>query len=647
MRLSQAISIFVTSILMAAVCFLPVAYRTSVFLQRDLITIAGFLFFAIQMLNAWRRRLLVEPNWFSAWFLAFLLLTLAQYSFSHFGISAAYLPGTVYPYATRVEWTRLVGLWLVLNAFLSAVNDRKHIKQILAAFLISVYAVCMLALVRQLLNADFHVKAAEWFGKPAFLPALSPNRNNVAVLLEMSIPLALGIFCYRFFHWHNEKGRSLSYAILQDGWLGASGFLSILAFVATLATLSKFSVVALSVGLFSFFAFALPKEHRARAAVIAGALLCLGGMLAAWLAGEALHKRFMSASIEHYVTFDMRTPFWRQAWPIFERFPIFGAGIGTFASAFSGFHRVEANYFSAHLLNDYLQLLVETGIVGLLLWIAAMAGFLVGAVRRLSSEASYFRRFIGFGLVSGILSGLSHAWLTSNFYDSANSFFLFLFIGLVQVVSREGREAPTDSSSRSKRQPWLYAAVLVMVAVSFQLFLRDHWATRALAKDASDKALLRAQALDPENAELAYRQAVFALDESRSVAGSAAKSKWIEKAFHSMREALKLNPYNTAYRTLAADLAFQLGRFEDGRDLFASAVAEMNDDAELMLAYAFYEFRRADASSDPQDRSRLIEEGMVWYQRARALSSNLIRDVAHRKLSAFPADFQVLLQDRL
>ncbi len=122
---------------------------------------------------------------------------------------------------------------------------------------------------------------------------------------------------------------------------------------------------------------------------------------------------------------------------MFFSFPVFGTGFGTFQTAFSAFQRVDTAYFSAHLLNDYLELLIETGIIGFSIWLSGILNYFFKLKKRFTETGSYFRRFMGIGILSGLLSFFAHEFFISSLFDPAISFYVLTFLALGAVLFYE------------------------------------------------------------------------------------------------------------------------------------------------------------------------------------------------------------------
>ena len=114
------------------------------------------------------------------------------------------------------------------------------------------------------------------------------------------------------------------------------------------------------------------------------------------------------ARMERYFTDNesiaMRLDIWRMSAAIASRFPIFGTGMNTFGTASILYQKPgPLHYTEAH--NDYVQLLVEGGLVVLGLLAICVVGIVRGALARFRSgddggEAYWIR----VGAVAGLLA---------------------------------------------------------------------------------------------------------------------------------------------------------------------------------------------------------------------------------------------------
>jgi O-antigen ligase len=132
----------------------------------------------------------------------------------------------------------------------------------------------------------------------------------------------------------------------------------------------------------------------------------------------------------------------------------FGAGLGAFGVAYtkhdtySGLERVE----QAH--NDYLQVVADAGLVGLVL-----GGLFIWFIFRFSLKVlkteNRFRRGIGIGALSGVFAILIHSVFDFVLHTTAISvLYLTLIAMMIASLSRYEDDLEDEAAPILRRQKW-------------------------------------------------------------------------------------------------------------------------------------------------------------------------------------------------
>lgn len=208
---------------------------------------------------------------------------------------------------------------------------------------------------------------------PGSLVGLFSNRNNEAVFFYTLMPFA-AVFAAQF-RGNFEDRRAI------PAVLAALYFL--VAIVGVLATRSRAGVAITAVALLGSAAVivrtgAFRRHWRAALGIGAGSIVVLGAVLLFGL-GPVL-DRFSTSSTGGAV--EPRFTGWPIVIALIERFMPLGSGIGSFPSVYMAAEPlgdVSPIYFN-HAHNDYLELLLETGVVGA----AIFALFALWLVERLA-----------------------------------------------------------------------------------------------------------------------------------------------------------------------------------------------------------------------------------------------------------------------
>jgi O-antigen ligase len=254
------------------------------------------------------------------------------------------------------------------------------------------------------------------------------SNNSFANLLAMATPLVvLGL-------WGTSTRRSGQRA--GRAWWGVAALLILLA--AALASTSRTGIAtALLVTLLALALLAPAAERGASrwrqrrwwlpvlAMALLGTALFMGGL--AWV-DRFDADRLVADDAVRALT---REATWQGAlafWPL-------GSGLGSYAWVFPRFQSPEVGYYLLDLAhNDYLQILMETGVLGLAAMMLALALMgrrvlqLFRAARGTSSWSSADRLAVACGL--GLLATLLHAWVDYPFRIPANAMLAAFLLGV-------------------------------------------------------------------------------------------------------------------------------------------------------------------------------------------------------------------------
>lgn len=127
-----------------------------------------------------------------------------------------------------------------------------------------------------------------------------------------------------------------------------------------------------------------------------------------------------------------RVGFWTETYHVFIAAPLFGTGLNTYSKAAERYNQQWTGYY-AH--NCYLQMLAETGVVGLgsFLWVVFILIQTSWATLRKSSLGFYSAVLAG--LLAGWVGFLVHSSLDTNFYSTKLADLMWIIMGLMVAVS--------------------------------------------------------------------------------------------------------------------------------------------------------------------------------------------------------------------
>jgi O-antigen ligase len=354
-------------------------------------------------------------------------------------IETAELSGIPRTLSNEPNWTKLtafhiLALSFIFSALLIFVDSAKRLKKIVLivtifGFIYSFYAILQMVLSPTKIYGIYEAAYAAPFG--SFV-----NRHNYAAFMEMTIALPLGlIFCGAI-----PKDKRLLY-LTAIGIMGISlilsgsrgGLVALVAeviFVATLTTnMAKSGTLIVRLGLTGLL-FAV---------IIAGSVYIAGG-------GETSLTRFSESATSKDIT-TYRSHIWAISIEAIKENPIVGSGLGSFGSAYAkhdtanGMERVE----QAH--NDYLQVLADAGIVGLIIGIFFLFQLFKTGRKSIKTQNLY-RRGVAVGAFAGCFAVLVHSIFDFVLHTTAIS---LMFLVLMALIVKSGDSYPDDSEERHER----------------------------------------------------------------------------------------------------------------------------------------------------------------------------------------------------
>ncbi len=243
------------------------------------------------------------------------------------------------------------------------------------------------------------------------------NRNHFAGLLEMSLPFAVvGAF--------RDKWLWIPAGIIFAGIVcsySRGGFLTTLCVLCLMGILSL-NVKRGTLNVQRWIKWVAPVP------ILAGALF-----LFLYLPPDPFFKRFSEASEEQVSTLGGRLLFLQQAPPLIKKYAAFGCGLGGFESAFYKIKDILPGHTVDYAHNDYVQAMIELGIIGFLL-----VAVLIGSAFRQAIRAGHI------ACIGALAAILLHSFVDFNLYIPANAMVLGWIAGTWNA-ERPTSQRPTSN----------------------------------------------------------------------------------------------------------------------------------------------------------------------------------------------------------
>jgi O-antigen ligase len=274
------------------------------------------------------------------------------------------------------------------------------------------------------------------------------NHNHYAGLMEMLVPIPLVVSLSR---QAAPKVRAVAAATaaVMLGTIFLSG--------------SRGGMLAIVAELIILAALLIKQKRGLRTAIGIGVFLAIVVGLLTWIGGDELSKRIATVGPGHTeLSADIRGYINRDGFRMFLRKPVIGWGLGTFPIVYPEFRTFYTNFFVNEAHNDYLQLLVEMGLLGFATMIWFVVTVYVRAAKKIGNWHSETSGAVTLACVLGLSGILVHSAVDFNLQIPANAalFYVLCTIAAAEPFAKPARRRrvarsvpPEELPQESLRQP--------------------------------------------------------------------------------------------------------------------------------------------------------------------------------------------------
>jgi O-antigen ligase len=325
-----------------------------------------------------------------------------------------------YRYATLSEFLNIAvygGLILLAGETL---YSRRCSRKFVFAMAVFGFALALLALFQGLSGTNkifwlraTHDAAADIYGPYA-------NHNHYAGLMEMLVPLAAAA------------------ALLETGGKRMILLFATLTMALSLVfSRSRGGMIGLAAG-FLFVCVMLFRYQRSRRGLFGiGIFVAIVAAMVLWLGTDRIMERLTEVQ-DNY-----RLSIYGDCVRMWLHKPMMGFGLGTFSTVYPQFRSFPTNLFVNHAHNDYLELMVETGLVGPALVVWFLFGVFRNGFAKMRDAADSEGRLLTLALLTGIVAILVHSLLDFNLHIPANAALFFVLCAAAATPFRR-RIRPVD-----------------------------------------------------------------------------------------------------------------------------------------------------------------------------------------------------------
>ncbi|HLM02391.1 MAG TPA: O-antigen ligase family protein, partial [Pyrinomonadaceae bacterium] len=263
------------------------------------------------------------------------------------------------------------------------------------------------------------------------------NRHNFAAFMEMSLAVPLGLV----FVGAVPRDKRLLY-VTAIGLMG----------IALLLSGSRGGLVALLAEIFFLIILTTKTRGYGQIALKAGlavalfATIVVGSVL---IGGESSLTRFAETATTADITTN-RTHIWSVSLSVIKNNPFFGAGLGAFPQVYTAFDTLNGTERVEQAHNDYLQILADAGIVGLIIGAFFVFWLFRDGLRSVRTH-NVFRRGVAAGALAGCFAIFVHSIFDFVLHTTAISM-MFLTLCALVVISGQKSEDEMEKPGERRRK---------------------------------------------------------------------------------------------------------------------------------------------------------------------------------------------------
>jgi len=341
------------------------------------------------------------------------------------------LPISIAPENT---WQSFLALIPPVAAFVYMMSCSDDKMQNVVGFLIVIALLQATLGLMQYANGPDSLLRLGWYHAGISAAGTYANRDHLAGLLEMILPLSLALFVSTIPYQSKVVNSKRNFiARILDGSLSRISRFTIFAISSILILLGLIftqSRSGIALGMLSIFISAIVFSYKlknSRQTSLLFSIFIVGIMFAIEIGLVPILNRF---AYEDPLK-DLRWIFFGDTIHALVTFFPFGSGFGTFSQVYERFQSAEIiGVFVNHAHNDYLEWVMEGGIAVVIFIASLMLLYLMQMKKLFQCKPWYKKEYIQIGAGIGILMMAFHSLVDFNLHIPANQIFFASLLGL-------------------------------------------------------------------------------------------------------------------------------------------------------------------------------------------------------------------------
>lgn len=349
---------------------------------------------------------------------------------------------------SKVSLLKSFAYFCLFLCSLLLIDNEKRVRQTLTLMLIVGSLQGLYGILEILLGAKFSLI----FNIPISNSATGSfvYKNHFANFLMLCLSAGTGLIIASINTNQSMSNRDWSRAIVSS-LLGNKALVRICLAIMVIALVmshsrmgnTAFFAALTLVGLYALFAD--KKRSRGLSILVISMIIIDLLIVSSWFGLEKVQQRLVETSL----TQEGRDEVVLDASVMVKDYPLMGTGGGSFYSAFPSYKKAEVYPFYDQAHNDYLQILIEYGIVSFLCLMAIVALCFVSAVVAMKKRKNALYKGAAFASLMAILGMLIHMTVDFPLQAPANASYFIVFLAIALVSQANVTIRPRSSAKRA------------------------------------------------------------------------------------------------------------------------------------------------------------------------------------------------------
>lgn len=315
---------------------------------------------------------------------------------------------TAYRYATLTESLNLVVYGIVILVAGELFDRRRTFRAFVVAMSVFGGLLSLFSVIQGMsgTNKLYGIWPVEAVSAAIYGPYV--NHNHYAGLMEMLIPLAAAVAFL-------EQGSKRVLVL----------FMTAVMVLSVVLSRSRGGMIAIAVQLVFVCIVLFRRQKTLRGMATALGSIAMIVVFVFALGSDKMLERFSEAQDAY------RLKIYRDTLRMAAQKPILGYGLGTFSTVYPAHRSFYTNLLVNHAHNDYLELLAETGIVGLGLFLWFVAGVCRSGWKKIADRNDEQGRTLTLAALTGVIGILVHSLVDFNLHIPANAALFFVLCAAI------------------------------------------------------------------------------------------------------------------------------------------------------------------------------------------------------------------------